>query len=409
MGKLKQQSGFVLVTAMFVILLVLSLALYATGFTLTEIKIADSQKTSAQTYYLAESGIAEAIWKIKNDPDWKNSFETDPSWTIDYTRESALYSNGSYRIQISNVDSAKGEITVTASLDLGLASSQRVVKTSVYKALGESVIGPNAEYADGNIDISGSNLNVLGGGVFSNNNIIVNYWSVLNSDSFVSAVGNIITNHSSLVNAPATFDRNDQPTPDPIPMPAISFDDASDPQSYKNLADHIYTASQFSDLLWANRGQTLTLDGINYVTGAVSIKGNANLIINGALVADGDITLGENTLLCCWGLNCGRAEIVVNRISSTTPSGILSKGRIDFELCLESLTAQGLFYANDKINILSLPTKINITGGLISRKLTLTSLWQGVDLIYDNSIISYALGDPQFSPIVTVEHWEEEY
>lgn len=409
MDKPKRQSGFVLITAMFVMLLILSLALYATAFTLTEMKIADSQKTSAQTYYLAESGIAEAIWKIKNDPIWKTAFETNPAWSIDYTRESALYPNGSYRIQIQNESEAKGEIIVTANLDLGLASSQRVVKTSVYKALGESAIGSNAEYADGNIDVSGSNWRVFGGGVFSNNNIIVNYWSTLNCDKNVTAVGNINTNFSSLVIASSTFSQKSTPAPTPIPMPAISFDNASDPDSYKNRASHIYTASQFSDLLWANRGGSLTLDGITYVTGAVSIKGDTNLTINGALVADGDITLGENTLFCCWGLNCGRADIIVNRVGSTTPSGILSKGRIDFELCLNSITANGLFYANDKINILSLPMKINITGGLVSRKLTLTSLWQGVDLIYDNSIISYTLGDPQFSPIVTVEHWEEEY
>jgi Tfp pilus assembly protein PilX len=401
--------GFVLITAMFIMLLILSLALYATSFALTEMKISDSQKISVQTYYLAEAGIAEAIWKIKNDPTWKTSFEENPAWSIDYTRESALYPNGSYLIQVRNTGDAKGEITVTAYLDLGLNSSRRMIKTIIYKALGESAIGNNGEFADGNIDMSGSILRVYNGGIFSNNNIIINYWSVIDVDKSVSAVGNINVNQSSIIRASSTYAHNYQPAPAPIAMPAISFDNIGDPDSYKSRANNIYTASQFSDLLWNNRAGTLTLEGINYVTGDISIKGSNNLIINGTLVADGNITVGENTFFCCWGINCGRSNIVINNPGTSTPSGLLSKGRIDFELCLDDFNATGLIYANDKINILSLPKSLKVTGGLVSRKLTLTSLWQGTEIIYDDDIVNYTLGDPQFSPIVTVEHWEEQY
>jgi len=394
-----------------VMAIILMLSLYVTSFTLTELKISTSQSLSVQTYYLAESGIAEAIWRIKQpDSTWKNSFETDPNWTVDYTRSPALYPNGSYRIQIVNSDRGRGEITVTGSIQQGNSAAQRVIKTMVYKALGESVVGDAGEYADGNIDMSGTVLNVYNGSVFSNNNIIANFWSVINVDKDVKAVGNVVSNLWSHITASSTYAHNFPPAPDPIAMPAVSFDNAGDPDSYKaKAAGQIYTASQFSDLLWDNRGSTLTLNGITYVTGDIGIKGNTNLIINGALVADGNITVGENTLLCCWGLNCGRSNITINHPTTSTPSGLLSKGRIDFELCLSSFNAHGLIYANDKINVLSLPNQIDITGGLIARKVTLTSLWQGINLTFDNNIISYTLGNPQFSPIVTVEHWEEEY
>jgi len=391
-------------------LLILSLALYVASFTLTELKISTSQAASVQTYYLAEAGIADAIWKIKNDSAWKTGFEENANWTMDYTKSSALYSNGSYRIQINNTDKAKGNIIVTASLDLGNGTAKRVVKTSIYKALGVSVVGQNGEYADGNIDMSGTNLYVHAGGVFSNLNIIVNFWSNLDSDGDVRAVGNVNTNQSSNINAPAIRSNNNPPAPDPIAMPAVSFDNASDPENYKANANQIYTAQQFSDLLWANRGATLTLNGITYVTGAINIYGSNDLIINGALVADGNITVGKNTFFCCWGSNCfNRSSIIINNPGTSTPSGLLSKGTISYEFCLDSFNAHGLIYANDKINILSLPSSIAITGGLVSRKITLTSCWQGIHLYYDNNIISYSLGNPQFSPIVTVEHWEEEY
>lgn len=408
----KQPNGFALVTSIFIMLLMLSLALYATSFVITEMKISNSQSNSVKTYYLAESGIAEAIWKIKNDSVWKSGFEGDDGWTIDYTRDPAIYSNGSYRIQITNSELARGDITVTASLDLGGGNlAQRVVKTSVYKALGESIIGQHGEYADGNIDMSGTVLRVFNGGIFSNGNIIANYWSVINADGAVQAVGNINTNQSSQIIASSTKASNlNPPAPDPIAMPAVSFDDAGDAESYKARASQIYTASQFSNLLWANRGKTLTLNGITYVTGAVDIYGSNDLIINGALAADGNITIGKNTVLCCWGLSClNRSDIVINNPGEDAPSGLLSKGRVDFELCMDSFNGAGLVYANDKINILSLPYNIDITGALVARKITLTSLWQGVNLTYDTALVNSALGSAAFSPIVTVEHWEEEY
>lgn len=405
-----KQRGFVLATSLFIMLLLLSLGLYVASFTLTELRISQSQASSVQTYYLAEAGIAEAIWKIKNDNTWKDGFEGSESWSVDYTRNSALYPNGSYRIQISNNAVAKGDIVVTAYLNLSSGgTAQRVVKTSIYKALGISAIGQNGEYADGNIDMSGTVLNVYNGGFFSNNNIIANYWSVISATGDVGAVGNIVLHNSSHIVASSTQAQNYPPAPGPIPMPSVSFDNTGDPQSYKALADNIYTENQFEDLLWDNRGGTLTLDGITYVTGDVEIKGSIDLTINGTLVADGNITLGESTHFCCWGISCGRSDITINRVGTTTPSGLLSKGNVNFELCLDDFDGDGLVYANDKINILSLPLRIDVTGGLVARKLTLTSLWQGVNITYDNSIVNYTLGDPEFSPIVTVEHWEEEY
>ncbi|MFA6228358.1 MAG: hypothetical protein WC668_04215 [Patescibacteria group bacterium] len=402
--------GFVLVTSIFVMLLLLSLGLFVASFVLTELHIANSQAASVQNYYLAESGVAEAVWRVKNDAAWKTQFESEDDWNIIYTRSAALYDNGSYTINIKNSLRGRGEVNVTSTLALSGGSSRRVIKTLIYKALGESLVGNNGEYADGNIDMSGSNLAIVNGGFFSNLNVIINFWSTIDADKQVQAVGNINIGSKSALNATEIHSHNiNPPAPDPLAMPAVSFDNPGDPDSYKAKADHIYTTSQFDSLLWDNRGGTLTLDGITYVTGDVSIRGNNNLIINGVLAADGDIELGANTLLCCWGLNCGRSHITINRVGSTTPAGILSKQDVSFELCLDSFSGTGLVYANDKINILSLPNSIGLTGGLISRKITLTSIWQPMIITYDNSVVNYTLGDPQFSPIVTVEHWEEEY
>jgi Tfp pilus assembly protein PilX len=402
------RQGFILIATVIVMSLLLFLSTYVISFSITELKISSSQSAATQAYYLAESGVAEAIWRIKNDSSWKNNFETSDNWNISYTRDPALYPNGSYRIDIQNTGLARGEITVTGYIRVGNSTAQRVIKTTVYKAIGDNPMEDISEYADGNIDMSGTVLKVFNGGIFSNGNVTTNFFSVINVDKALRATGNLVRNFTSSVIASLINTHNENPpAPAPLPMPAVSFDNPSDPNSYKSRADHVYTAQQFSDLLWNDTN--LTLDGITYVTGDVSIKGTQNLTINGALVADGDITLGENTLLCCWNWRCGRSHIIMNKPATSSPSGLIAKGRVDFELCLDSLEGTGIIYANDKINVLSLPNKIAITGGMFSRKITLTSLWQGFEIIYDNDAIIYALGNPLFSPIVTVEHWEEEY
>ncbi|MFA4871905.1 MAG: hypothetical protein WC610_02495 [Patescibacteria group bacterium] len=399
-----KQRGFVLIASVLVVSLLVLLAVYVTNFTITELKISSSQATALQTYYLAESGVAEAIWRLKNDPDWKNNFETNATWSFTYTKNPALYPNGSYQIQIQNTGLARGEITATGFLNLGGTSAKRVIKTMVYKALGDGPIGDNAQFADGNIDISGSVLHIYNGGVHANGNIIVNYNSTLNAiGNDVKATGNINILWNSTINA-----QSQQQGVAPMAMPAISFDTAGDPNSYRARADVIYSESAFENLMWNN--QNLTLNGpITYVDGDIEIKGNQNLTIKGVLAASGTIEVGKYTFLCCWSTRCGTSNVTIEKVSETEPAGLFAKSKLYFELCLNSFNANGLIYANDQINLLSLPNAFNVTGAVISRKLTLTSLWRGASITREPNVVIYSLGDPTFAPVVTVEHWEEEY
>lgn len=406
-----RQPGFALVTTLLIMSLLVLLVLYLASFTLSEFRIANSHAIALQTYYLAESGVAEAIWLIKNDPNWSDDFETDANWSITTTRESALYPNGSYEIEINNSGLARGEIIVTGMIDIGPVTAQRVVKTTVYKATGGSVVEDNVEYSDGNIDMSGTVLNIYGGSAYSNNNIITNFWSVINVDNEVRALGNVLSNWTSTINATAIRAQNYPPLPtSTIAMPSVSFDAPGDSESYKSRADHIYTQKQFRDLMWANSNLTLN-DEITYVTGDIEIYGPQTLTINGVLVSDGNIIVGKSTNNCCWGSRCTptSATVSVNQPTTTTPAGLIAKGRIDFESCLGDFDSVGLVYGNDKINVLSLPNAIDVEGGLISRKLTMTSLWQGVNITLNNDVLIAGLGEAIFSPVVNVDHWEEQY
>jgi len=77
-----------------------------------------------------------------------------------------------------------------------------------------------------------------------------------------------------------------------------------------------------------------------------------------------------------------------------------------------------LVYANDEIRLVSLPRAFNLTGGLLGRKISVTSAWSAVNIYLDNTLIVEGIwaglrppgGEkPPYSPIVTIEHWEEAY
>lgn len=390
--------------------LLLFLSLYFLSFSLTEKRISQSQTWGTRTYYLAEAGIAEMVWRLKNDEAYKNSFETNPAWTETLNRDNPFGpGSGSFTVTITNSGLAHGEIVSTGTIDIGNGkTSRRIVKTYVYRAMGQGgvEIGDNCGYADGNIDISLSLVNFFNGSAHSNNNFIINGISTVNVDSDLNVVNNYIKSWLSTVNVGGDIHAaNYPPAGTEIEMPAVDFD-SDDPDSYKNRADIVYSQNDFADLMEAN--QNLTLNSpITYVEGDVALRGGQILTVNGLLVVERDLFIGKNY---CLGWRCGRSSITVNHTVGQ-PSGVLSKRKANFELWIGNVNINGVVYANDQISILSFPIGYNFdfNGGLIGRKLTITSVWQPIDITYNEEIIVSTLGITEFSPIITVEHWEEEY
>ncbi len=404
----KQNRGVALILTILLMALVLFLSLYLINFTLTEDRIARSQSWGAKTYYLSEAGIQDMVWKLKNDNTYKNNFETNPNWTASFTRTNPFgSSNGSYTVSIANSSLAHGVITSIGTIDIGNGkTSQRIVKTYVYRALGQSGVEDNCGFADGNIDISASIVNFHDGSSHSNNNFIVNGLSTVNVDTDLDAVNQYNKSWLSTVNVGGDIhSANYPPAATAITMPAIDFDSAS-PNSLKNRADVVYSQNQFDNLMANN--QNLTLTGpITYVDGDVELRGNQHLTINGLLVVSRDLIVGH---WLCRGLRCGNNSITVNHTTGEA-AGIIAKRKINFETWTGDIDINGAVYANDQLNLLSFPIgfDFDVTGGLIARKLTITSVWQPLNINYDNTILTEVLGATEFSPVITVEHWEEEY
>lgn len=405
---IKQNRGIALILTVLLMSLILFLSLYLLNFTLTEDRISRSQAYGAKTYYLAEAGIQEMVWKLKHDLIYKQNFENDPGWTASFTRANPFGAgNGSYTVSITNSSLAHGMITSTGTINIdGGRTSQRIVRTYVYRAMGQSGVGDNCGYADGNIDISFSLVNFHGGSAHSNNVFNINGLSTVNVDTNLNAVGQYNKSWLSTVNVGGSiYTANYPPAAASITMPAVDFDSA-DANSLKNKATVVYSQSQFDTLMQNN--QNLTLNGpITYVDGDINLKGGQNLTVNGLLVVGRDLIVGHSL---CRGFRCGSNSITVNHTVGQA-AGILAKRKINFELWTGAITINGAVYANDQLSLLSFPLgfSFDITGGLISRKLTITSVWQPLNINHDNTILTEALGATEFSPVITVEHWEEEY
>ncbi|MFA6393380.1 MAG: pilus assembly PilX N-terminal domain-containing protein [Patescibacteria group bacterium] len=412
---MSNNKGAALILTVLLTMVILFLAIYYLNFSLTEKRISKNQVSGVNTYYLAEAGIADMVFKLKNDESYKNSFEINPAWIASFTRTDPFGTGtGSYTVTISNSAFAHGEIISTGLVDIGGGkTSQRIVKTTVFKAMGEGINFDTSGYADGNIDITASRVNFSNGNVHSNGNILITLLSLVNASHDLNATGNFNESWFSTVNVGGAIHAHNNPyspAAEAIAMPAIDFD-SDDLNSLKNRATVTYTSAQFDTLMKNN--QNLTLPGpITYVTGDIDVYGAQNLIVNGILVAGRDFTVGENDCRQ-HPSRCGKSDVTVNHADGAG-SGILAKRKVNFDSDAGDININGLVYANDQFNIDSFTlfqtNDFNITGAAIGRKLSILSCGKPINIIFNqNNILELNGAGGEFSPVITVEHWEEEY
>ena len=413
--------GITLIMTLTAMGILLFLGVYFMSFSLTDQKIARSHAHAVASYYLAEAGLHEMIFKLKNDDAYRIPFETNPSWSTVFTRDNVFGTNESYSISAQNNLLAHAVLSATSSIALAdNNTAQRVTQTNVFKALGQSQIEDSAGYADGNIDITASKVNFINGSAHSNNIFKMSWWSKVNIDQELKAVGNLITilfpnitvNNGVAVSGcnPTTHvhAHNCPPQAESIAMPAIDFD-SEDSNSYKNLAIAVgtfYTSAAF-DTLMANT-QNLTLNNaVTYVDGDINVYGAQTLTINGALVAGRDFTAGKER---CRGLRCGNNNITVNHTVGQG-SGILAKRKISFNYYNNDINLNGVVYATAEFEIKDIGSYVfNITGGLIGQKIDIINISNNaINITHDNQILVDTLNSTTFSPVINIEHWEEEY
>ncbi len=445
--------GSTLVVAMVILGVMVFLVAYLFSFTSTGLKMADSYELSTKAYYLAEAGSSEAVFKLKNDPVWKSAFETMPTstdptcsrWSIaPYTRNSALEPNNSYEITVSNLGCAKAEITSVGKIKFGEATiAQKVMRIKVLKAVGNTV-SQYAVFSSGaseNLEIGSTNpLYIHDGALFSNNLLKIKDGSVVQVDGKTLAVGNISISKDSQLQAVACgkdlcqagCNPSTECPPTAAAAPPLNF--ITGPDSYLAQATSsdcspirsdgktncLFSPSEFEKMMWQHYPQlSLPLGATVYITGDANIRAGQELTVNGTLVADRDINLGTSL---CWSrseypyLRCGFVRLIVVRPGTpddNLSSGLLAQRKINTSSWLgfgfSALDISGLMYSGDETKLSSVAAPIVIHGAVVARKFTLSSLWNGTDIYLDSDVIVDTFKNPEYSPVITIDHWEEKY
>jgi len=398
------QKGFLLISSLFVLSIMMVIVSFYLNGIIQEIKVSEIINTTPATYYLAEAGIQEAFWKLQNDSSWKNNFETDQNWSGSFTRNNTLINNSSYIVTVQNIDYANAIITATSTISVRGIDAQRVVQASAFKAISNQIVEGNALVSNGDIEGIGSVIDIIGGGLSANGDIDLMLFSDWTTTKTAKAVNDVdITSSSSLTATEGVFDSNNPPIPLAILMPEIDFDSTAT-SSYKSLADQVYTANEFKKLL---KDYPVTiLDGITYVTGNIFIKKGDILTINGILVSDGSIKIGNG-----YSQNQEPASLTVVK-TEREPSGLISKKNISIGGFSTNIDVDGLIYAGGDFIItdgILQNVNVSIEGAIIAQDIKILMSWDATVLTLNEQYIADTLGTPLFSQVLFINHWEEEY
>jgi hypothetical protein len=424
MKLLNNEQGLALTVVVLLMFLMFSAALYFLDFSMTEQRMADSQKWGARAYHLAEAGLNEMIWQLKNNNDYKNSFRTDADWTKTITRTDPLKQGfGSYSVSIKNSQKGKGEITATGTISISEdRSAQRVVKSKVFQAIDPDSDGTStsafdihnsALFAEKKIEISHSDISV-NGTIHSNDSVKVNgYGTKVYVDQDLEAVEKFSKSFGAdvEVNGEISDSKDYSPPPEELEMPTISFDE-EDPESFKNRADKVYSAEEFTEFLEASGGSAVFGDAsssvVIYVTGDVVFEQDVDLTIYGALAVEGSVHLGKGSGPKKSECHGEYTSLSINYVDGY-PAGLIARDDIKFGFCLQSSNVDGVAYAGKKMDIMNFTDSIDINGGIFGRDVNIFSVWNDMAMKYDEDIVGYTLYPTEYAPIIKFDHWEEEY
>ena len=383
--------GVALITVLIISGLLILLAIGFAFIMVAENKISQAQELAQQTHYLAEAGTQYALWQLNNN--WKDDFENG-ILNEELPLTDALYPGDEIRIEAKSVPGQPGEAKIISQAKY--RDAQREVIVEVFKPLGgitepleiKAILSGEvheSQKEDKNIYLIISRLDVQTGSVHSNNDLKLNASDVWIEDT-ASSVGQIQVDDAS--NLYVDPEKRIEGAPK-ITMPALDFD------KYKDEAlvlDEDYLNGCLA-------GGECVLNGINYLVGDAlclikpTIWPGQKLTLNGLLLTDCSIDI--------FG------SLLINN-SSGQPSGLASQGSITI-YPFANINITGLLYALNGILAIANQNNFTLLGGVITKELQIFNPFKPLTLTYDETIIRQALGQPEDAPLVTINHWEEEY
>lgn len=387
------KKGYVLISVLVIMIVMLAIVFILADALLSELAISRNQKAAAVSFNLAEAGVQEAIWQIKNNTGTKDAFMAGTA-DIDINHSQALLPGGSYEFNILSTAPAAATITATGFNQFGVKKAQRKISLKVFQAPVPTAYPYDAALlaggANGNININQSTLNIISGGsLTSGGNINKINQSTVSVAKDILANGPNITTNQSTVTQGGTKQAN-YPTDFVLPGIDINSDASTSYKSQAITQSHYYTSTQFKNLL---KTQTI-FNGITYVSGSggVTINQKNNIIFNGTLVSEGSITINQST---------------VNVYHNPGPSGILTLGNLSTNQ--STLYVEGLVYSSVSAAT-SNQSSITIKGALLTSNFSANQC-QTFNIDFKKDWVNEVLsgGGSAGTPVIKFDHWEEEY
>ncbi|MEK7142687.1 MAG: hypothetical protein AAB785_00585 [Patescibacteria group bacterium] len=415
--QLKFKRGYITITVLILMMVLVAASYLYADALFSELTIARNNKGTAAAFSLAEAGVQEAIYLIQYDAEVRNTFlnTVDGVKYFDHPAP-ALIAKGSYSVTIQNTAKAAAIVTSIGSYQIGtLRTARREIKVGIAQANtpppypydgGIYTTGSGAGSSIADVDFWYAPVKIFGGGVLSNRDINLKFSSDVDVEKTVEAGNQVDLKSGSTLDCnclliddgdPETTQCADNPgcTPlegaPPKTIPSISFD------AYKTLAQiqgqYYASQSDFKNLI-PNFGSG-TFNGVVFIDGPLDIDWGRTITMNGVIAASGSIRISLGQLL-------------TNTPSGGGASGVLSMRDVEIGT-LGNFSGSGLVYAGDRFRVdSSIPYPLNLTGGVISRR-TWISGYRITNIYFDADIINTALGNPLETPVIEINHWEEEY
>ncbi len=418
------KKGYVTIVVLIIMMvLVAATYLYADAI-YSEMAIARNNKGASIAFSLAEGGIQEAIHRIQYNEPTRNTFLNTADGTTEFSHSSALINNGSYSVTIQN--SALGVATVTAigNFSMGLKTARREIQASIAQATMPPPYDDDAAIfshsaggeSTGDLEFNYATIRIYDGSLASGRDIRFQY-SDVQVEGNISREGNISGNGTSVDcdclieddGDPLTTQCSDNPscaysTESAGEMLQVDFDSIS-ANSYKNQAitlnQYYESDSEFFTQTGFLDDTTKTFNGVVYIDGKLDLDENKILIMNGVLAGSGTINIGGNA-----NNSHANATVQINSPGANQASGILSTHDVIVKK-RGNLNGTGLIYSGTKVHLYNSSEVIDLTGGILTRRLLVTN--RSLTIHFNADIINWALDNPSGTPVIEINHWEEEY
>ena len=332
------QKGMALIATLIFTFILVSLGAALLTMTNNDTKLSTLQRESTRAFYLAETGIEEAIWYMNSSEENPDGLDYMP--TIDDPFEKDFGSGESYQVTFGHDEgppeiktlTSTGTVEGQGKYDKGTRTIEIKLKKGIAKA--PDLFYDYAVLTDGNMTINGGVS--FHGNIHSNNDLTNNGTITM---EYGSATATGITNDPDLCT-------DGQPYQD---FPHVAWDYyESISNKQESIDGHIYNTYYSGDV---DFDSSETLYGVHFVDGNVTISSDELILHDATIFATGSIDIAP-----------GKRDIILEKSENSNPLALVAKGYI-YVGGNATITGNGIIQTEDQF---WLHGTVNIEGAIYS-------------------------------------------